>query len=135
MKLFMSAVHAETTSSTTENFVEILISIKVSKIDVIVDERDQTDAPKQYIVNSRSFRSLIDSLVNDREFVTLGCKDVLLVVPFEGGQLNIITKNPLPSQRGLRINDASDILQEYGDAYLGYGLDSIFGPEFNAPDR
>lgn len=71
---------------------------------------------------------LLTILENEQEFFTLGCHNKILIVPFEHRQFNVISSSELKFLSNINVNieNATDVLRTYGDAYENLGFSDVF---------
>lgn len=80
--------------------------------------------------DSDRIRELLKMLTSDTAFFVLSCSGRALIIPFEGAHFNIVVADGecLPNISGLHVEDATEVLALYHDAYEAYGIEETFGP-------
>jgi hypothetical protein len=112
--------------------LDLIITMKLSELDVLCREGDYDICPYDLFClpeDTKILNEALEVLAGDSAFFTLSCQGKALIVPFEGNQFNIIVGSgvSLPEIKGLHLDDVTDVLNQYYDAYEGYGLAATFG--------
>jgi hypothetical protein len=111
--------------------LSMLTRLQLDRLEVLCKEVDPTEWNHDLLLMPRDAAILHQALVflmSDRGFFTLSCKGRALVIPFEGAHFNVVLgdKEIVPDVEGLRVQDVTEVLGCYRDAYEGFGLDKTF---------
>lgn len=111
--------------------LNLIYDLNLKKIDVICKEVFNIPWSYDFFFLPRDKKKLLyglEFLSEDLGFFTLSCKNQALIVPFEGANFNIIipTHVRLPVYADLDHVNATDVLNQYREAYDGFGLTRTF---------
>lgn len=111
--------------------LDLIYELNLKKIDVICKETFVVPWAYDLFVLPRDKKILLkglEFLMEDLGFFSLSCKNRALIIPFEGANFNIIVPKHvrLPAYTDLDCVDAAAVLEQYRDAYEGFGLTRTF---------